>query len=255
MPRRGDEANRLGNEYEGLWIADGLLDNSASGATPHVEIYTDGGCEPNPGPGGYGVVLLHPKKRAEASGGFRLTTNNRMEIYAAIKGLELLRQPCKVTLYSDSQYLVRAMMEGWAAAWKKKDWWRTNKERAANIDLWERLLALCEMHQVEFRWVKGHAGNRENERCDQLSNAALRLPNLPADEGYENKPKTEGGRPRLTQEGQPCWKCATPVIKQRSRQKPKRDYYFEYHLYCPQCQATYEVEGAKRFIEQPPSLF
>jgi ribonuclease HI len=201
------------------------------------------------------VVLLHPKKRAEASGGFRLTTNNRMEIYAAIKGLELLRQPCKVTLYSDSQYLVNAMIKGWAAAWKKKDWWRTNKERAANIDLWERLLALGEMHQVEFRWVKGHAGNRENERCDQLSNAALRQPNLPADEGYENKPKIQGGRPRLTQEGQPCWKCATPVIRQKSRQKPKRDYYFEYHLYCPQCQATYEVEEAKRFIEKPPSLF
>src|SRR5436309_1481970 len=85
---------------------------------PHVEIYTDGGCEPNPGPGGYGVVLLHHKKRVELSGGFRLTTNNRMEIYAAIAGLELLKQPCKVTLYSDSQYLVKAMMEAWVANWK-----------------------------------------------------------------------------------------------------------------------------------------
>src|ERR1043166_2273583 len=87
---------------------------------PCVEIYTDGGCEPNPGPGGYGVVLVHPKKRAEVSGGFRKTTNNRMEILAAIAGLELLKQPCKVTLYSDSQYLVKAMTEGWVAAWKKK---------------------------------------------------------------------------------------------------------------------------------------
>ena len=182
---------------------------------PHVEIYADGGCEPNPGPGGYGVVLVHPKKRAEASGGFRLTTNNRMEICAGIKGLELLKQPCKVTLHSDSQYLVSAMREGWVVAWKKRDWWRTNQERAANVDLWERLLALCETHQVEFRWVKGHAGNLENERCDQLSMAALRQLNLPADDGYENKPETEGGRPRLTQEGQPCWKCSTPVIKQK----------------------------------------
>ena len=98
---------------------------------PSVEVYTDGGCEPNPGPGGYGVVLLHPKKRAEASGGFRLTTNNRMEIYAAIAGLEMLKQPCQVTLYSDSQYLVDAIMKGWAVAWKKKDWWRTRSERAA----------------------------------------------------------------------------------------------------------------------------
>jgi ribonuclease HI len=199
-------------------------------------------------------VLLHPRKRAEASGGFRLTTNNRMEIYAAIAGLEMLKQPCQVTLYSDSQYLVNAMMEGWVVAWKKKGWWRTNKERAANIDLWERLLALCQTHQVEFRWVKGHAGNRENERCDQLSNAALRRPELPADTGYENKPESEGGRPRLTQEGQPCWKCSTPVIRQPARKKSSREYYFDYYLYCPKCQATYQVEEARRFVERPPSL-
>src|SRR5947209_20105143 len=111
-----------------------MSDNSTPAAMPHVEIYADGGCETNPGRGGYGVVLLHPKKRAEASGGFRLTTNNRMEIYAAIKGLELLKQPCKVTLYSDSQYLVNAMVAGWVATWKKKDWWRTNKERTVNSD-------------------------------------------------------------------------------------------------------------------------
>ena len=221
---------------------------------PQVEIYTDGGCEPNPGPGGYGVVLLHPRKRAEASGGFRLTTNNRMEIFAAITGLEMLKQSCKVTLYSDSQYLVDAMMKGWAVVWKKKDWWRTNKERAANIDLWEKLLSLCETHQVEFRWVKGHAGNRENERCDELSMSALRRANLPADEGYENKPQSEGVRPAM-QEGEPCRKCSTPVIKQKPRKKPKGDYYFEYYLYCPNCKATYQVEEAKRLVELPPSLF
>jgi len=222
---------------------------------PHVEIYTDGGCEPNPGPGGYGVVLVHPRKRAEASGGFRLTTNNRMEIFAAIAGLEMLKQPCKVTLYSDSQYLVKAMSEGWVAAWKKKGWWRTNKERPENVDLWQRLVSLCEKHQVEFRWVKGHAGHPENERCDQLAIAALRQPNLPADTGYENKPESEGGRPRLTQEGQPCWRCSTPVIKQTARKRPARDYYYEYYLWCPKCQATYEVEAARRFVERPPSLF
>src|SRR5437870_13418118 len=104
--------------------------NLKSAAMPSVEIYTDGGCEPNPGPGGYGVVLVHPKKRAEVSGGFRLTTNNRMEIFAAIAGLELLKQPCKVTLYSDSQYLVTAMAEGWVAARIGKRWWRTSTERA-----------------------------------------------------------------------------------------------------------------------------
>jgi ribonuclease HI len=215
----------------------------------HVEIYTDGGCDPNPGAGGYGVVLLHPKKRVEISGGFRLTTNNRMEILAAIQGLELLKRPCDVTLYSDSQYLVNAIMEGWAVSWKKRDWWRTNKERAENADLWERLLALCETHQAEFSWGRGHAGNLENERCHQLSMTALRQPDLPADEGYENKPETEGGRPRLIREGQPCWKCSTPVIKQEPRKKKThRDYYYEYYLWCPKCGATYEVEEAKRFV-------
>lgn len=228
---------------------------SDNSGLPTVEIYTDGACEPNPGPGGYAAVLLHPKKRLEASGGFRLTTNNRMEMYAAIKGVELLQQRCKVTLYSDSQYLVKAMTEGWVNDWKKRDWWRTNKERAVNVDLWERLLALCEKHQVEFCWVRGHAGNKENERCDELSCAALRHPNLLADEGYESKPETEGQRPRLTQAGQPCWKCATPVIKQTSSKKAKGDYYFEYYLYCPNCKATYTVEEAKRLIQQPPSLF
>ncbi len=148
--------------------------NLKAAAMPSVEIYTDGGCEPNPGPGGYGVVLIHPRKRAEVSGGFRLTTNNRMEIFAAIAGLELLRQPCKVTLYSDSQYLVKAMTEAWVATWKRKGWWRTRTERPENVDLWRRLDALCQTHQVEFRWVRGHAGKPKNERCDQLSIAALR---------------------------------------------------------------------------------
>jgi ribonuclease HI len=224
-------------------------------SAPNVEIYTDGGCDPNPGAGGYGVVLLHPKKRAEASGGYRLTTNNRMEILAAINGLEMLNHPCKVTLYSDSQYLVNGIKDGWAVAWRKKDWWRTNKQRAANADLWVPLLELCETHQVEFRWVRGHAGNPENERCDQLSMAALRQPDLPADEGYENKPDNDGGRPPLTTEGEPCWKCATPVIKQEpKKRKLGREYYYEYYLRCPQCQATYQVEEAKRFLEQPPPL-
>lgn len=195
-----------------------------------------------------------PEKRAEASGGFRSTTNNRMEIFAAIKGLELLKQPCKVTLYSDSQYLVDAIMKGWAAKWKKNDWWLNKTERAKNIDLWEKLLPLCEIHQAEFRWIRGHAGNQENERCDQLSMVALRKPDLPADEGYENRPESEGVRPAM-QEGDPCRKCSTPVIKRKGRWKPGRDYYYEYHLFCPKCQTTHNVEEARRLIEQSPSLF
>lgn len=230
-----------------------MSDNSPIAAVPHVEIYTDGGCDPNPGAGGYGVVLVHPRKRLEASGGFRLTTNNRMEIFAAIKGLELLQKACKVTLYSDSQYLVDAIMKEWAVKWRKNDWWLNNKERAKNIDLWERLLPLCEKYQVEFRWVKGHAGHRENEQCDQLAMFALRQLNLAMDEGYENKPETEGRRPGI-QEGEPCRKCSTHVIKQTSRKKPKGDSYYEYYLLCPQCQTTYTVEEAKRVVERTPSL-
>jgi len=219
-------------------------------------IYTDGGCKPNPGPGGYGVVLLYPKSnhRKEASGGFRLTTNNRMEIRAAIAGLEMLKRPCEVTIHSDSQYLVDAITKGWATRWKKKGWRLSSKERAKNSDLWERLLALCEQHKVAFSWVRGHAGNAENECCDRLSMEALRKPNLPADEGYEKAPEEEGPPPEI-QEGEPCRTCATPVIRQIPKKKPHRDYYYEYYLWCPNCKATYEIKSARRQIEKPPSLF
>jgi ribonuclease HI len=149
-----------------------------------VIIYTDGACLGNPGPGGYGVVLLYGDNRKEISGGFRLTTNNRMEIMAAIVGLEALKSPCSVTLYSDSQYLVDAMMKGWAARWRESGWRRNKRERAVNPDLWERLLDLSSRHRVEFVWVRGHSGNRENERCDRLSREAASLPGLPEDTGY-----------------------------------------------------------------------
>jgi ribonuclease HI len=199
-----------------------------------VTIYTDGGCEPNPGPGGYGVVLRYQTARKEVSGGFRLTTNNRMEIFAAIKGLELLKEPCKVTIFTDSQYLVNAMMEGWVTKWKMKNWWRTRKRRARNIDLWVQLLALCEVHQVTFIWIKGHAGNQDNERCDQLAFAALHKTDLPPDEGYKAD-LDEVDSSKVTQEGQPCQRCSTPVIKVISRKLTT-------YLFCPDCEATYELE-------------
>jgi ribonuclease HI len=222
---------------------------------PKITIYTDGGCEPNPGAGGYAAVLIHAKARKEISGGFRRTTNNRMELLAAIKALETLKQPCEVTLYSDSKYLVDAMQLGWVIKWKSRDWWRTNQERAENFDLWARLLMLCEQHQVKFQWVRGHAGNEENECCDRLSCAALKAPNLEIDIGYENKPDAPEGRPRLKTEGEPCWKCSTPVIKQKSKPKPGRDYFYEYYLWCPKCSANYEVEEARRTVEKTPDLF
>jgi ribonuclease HI len=152
-----------------------------------IDIYTDGSCLGNPGPGGYGVVMRHDGRSQELSGGFRETTNNRMEVLAAIVGLEALNQPCSVTLYSDSQYLVNAMEKGWARRWQANGWKRNKKERALNPDLWERLLRLCDSHDVEFRWVRGHSGHRENERCDRLAVQAAHQPGLPADDGYRRK--------------------------------------------------------------------
>ena len=154
--------------------------------TDIIHIYTDGSCIKNPGPGGYGVVLLHGQRRKELSGGFRHTTNNRMEVLAAIKGLEELQKSSEVTLFSDSQLLVRAIEAGWAVRWKANGWKRNKKgEKALNPDLWERLLAVCGRHEVAFEWVRGHSGDTENERCDSLANQAARGPNLGIDEEYE----------------------------------------------------------------------
>src|SRR5215208_4509846 len=152
--------------------------------TDKVTIYTDGGCIGNPGPGGYGVVLLFNGHRKELSGGFRLTTNNRMELMGAIVALESLKRRCEVKLYSDSKYVVDAIELGWAERWRENNWKRNKKEKAINPDLWERLLELCEKHDVEFAWVKAHAGNPENERCDQLAKQSAYKKDLPEDENY-----------------------------------------------------------------------
>ncbi|MCL2528485.1 MAG: ribonuclease HI [Defluviitaleaceae bacterium] len=138
-----------------------------------VTIYTDGACSGNPGPGGYGVVLIHNAHRKELSGGEKQTTNNRMETLAAIVALEALKEPCEAEIYSDSKYLVDAIQKGWAIRWKQNNWMRNKKDPALNTDLWERLLSLLNTHKVTFHWVKGHAGNPENERCDALARAAI----------------------------------------------------------------------------------
>jgi len=152
----------------------------------NVSIYTDGGCLGNPGPGGYGVVLRYGEHEKRLSGGFRQTTNNRMEIMGAIAGLEALKSPCSVTLYSDSKYLVDAMRLGWVQRWKANGWRRNKKDKAVNVDLWERLLEACERHAVSFVWIEGHAGHQWNEVCDVLSKQAAAGRDLPIDEGYEH---------------------------------------------------------------------
>ena len=139
-----------------------------------VIIYTDGACSGNPGPGGWGAILKYGAHERELSGGEPSTTNNRMELLGAITALEALKEPCEVALYSDSQYLVKAINEGWAVRWRKNGWMRNKKDPAVNVDLWERLLKLLEEHDVTFHWVKGHAQNPMNNRCDALAVAQSR---------------------------------------------------------------------------------
>ena len=152
---------------------------------PNVTIYTDGSALGNPGPGGYGTVMMMDEHRKELSGGFRLTTNNRMEILAVIKGLEALQERCHVSLYSDSQYVINAITKGWAKKWRSKGWMRNKTDKALNPDMWERLLEQVGRHDVEFNWVRGHTGVEENERADRLAVGAAQGSNLPVDEGYE----------------------------------------------------------------------
>jgi ribonuclease HI len=136
-----------------------------------VNIYTDGACRGNPGKGGWGAVLVYGDKEKELSGGEKVTTNNRMELTAAIEALSALKEPCKVTMTSDSQYLINGITKGWALSWRAKGWKKADKSPALNPDLWQKLLDLLEIHEVEFVWVKGHAGHPYNERCDELATA------------------------------------------------------------------------------------
>lgn len=135
----------------------------------NVTIYTDGACSGNPGPGGYGAILMYGSHKKELSGGDANTTNNRMELMGVITALKALNRPCQVDLYTDSQYVVNAIEKGWARKWRANGWMRNKKDKALNPDLWQMLLELLEVHQVTFHWVKGHAENPYNNRCDELA--------------------------------------------------------------------------------------
>ena len=134
-----------------------------------ITIYTDGSALGNPGKGGYGVVLQSGQHYKELSAGYRLTTNNRMEMTAVLRALEALKEPCRVVLCSDSKYVIDALSKGWAKKWRANGWKRGDKKPALNPDLWEQLLNACERHEIEYQWIKGHAGHPENERCDELA--------------------------------------------------------------------------------------
>lgn len=163
------------------------LSGTISPLVKRVIIHTDGGCKGNPGPGGFGAVLVSGKHRIELSAGYRITTNNRMELRAAIAALEALSEPCEVELHSDSKYLIDAFSKKWIDSWKKRGWQTADKKPVKNKDLWLRLLAAMGSHKIDWRWVKGHAGHKENERCDELGNIAVVGNNLQEDKGYATK--------------------------------------------------------------------
>jgi ribonuclease HI len=230
---------------------------------PEVNIYADGGAEPNPGKGGFGVILTYNGYKKEFSQGYLLTTNNRMELMGVIFGLEQLKKLSIINIYSDSKYVVEGISKGWAERWKSKNWFRTRTEKAINYDLWERLLKLISKQEsVTFNWVKGHDGHIENERCDQLANIALNGKELLEDFGYEATSKATSkleysqqekhsyNRSKVLNEGDICRKCTTPVIKKQTKKKSlkaNQEYFFEYYLLCPNCRTMYMVEAAKRF--------
>ena len=134
-----------------------------------VSIYTDGACSGNPGPGGWAAILIYRGREKVISGGERQTTNNRMELTAVISALEALKEPCQVELWSDSKYVIDALEKGWAVSWRSKGWVRSNKEPALNPELWDKLLQLTETHEMNYHWVKGHADNPYNNRCDAIA--------------------------------------------------------------------------------------
>ena len=154
-----------------------------------VTIYTDGSSRGNPGPGGFGTLLISGSRRKEISGGFARTTNNRMELMAAIAGLEALKRASFVTIHSDSKYVVDAMTKNWLSSWKRRGWKKADRQAVKNVDLWKRLEAAAQGHEITWKWVKGHAGNQFNERCDELATTAADGDRLPPDEGFGETPE------------------------------------------------------------------
>ena len=178
------------------WIENPISAVAASGKTASltfpvsdlspekIVVYTDGGCRGNPGPGGYGVIIIAGEARSELAEGFRLTTNNRMEMMACLAALKALKPPADVILHSDSRYVVNGINKDWARKWRANNWMRTKSGAAENSDLWAQLLDLCDSHRVQFIWVPGHAGQTENERCDELAAAAAVGLDLKEDRAY-----------------------------------------------------------------------
>lgn len=183
-----------------------------------VTFYTDGACVHNPGPGGYGVVLLQDgpgRQGRELIGGYRLTTNQRMKILMVIKGLEALKQRCRVQVYNDSKYVADGISLGWTKRWTAKNWiMKKPWKRRPNAELWKKLLNLCKQHEVTISWVKGHSGDKENERCDYLAETAARMTGLPPDPGYPSRETTRVRR-------RPCLPAPGKSVQSSHRQSER----------------------------------
>ncbi|NNC84048.1 MAG: ribonuclease HI [Flavobacteriales bacterium] len=160
------------------------MSHPSTESLPFIELFTDGGAEPNPGIGGFGFILCQRGHCKEFAQGFEMTTNNRMELMAVIYGLAQIKRRTRVQVYSDSKYVIDGIEKGWAKNWRSKGWMRNSKEKALNADLWARLLELVDHHEVRFQWVKGHNGHMQNERCDALATWAIKNSELRVDEGY-----------------------------------------------------------------------
>lgn len=228
---------------------------------PEISLYSDGGAEPNPGKGGFGVIMSYKGIKKEFSQGYELTTNNRMELMGVIYGLERLKTKSIVNVFTDSRYVIDGIEKGWAERWRSKNWYRTKTDKAINSDLWERLLILISAQQkVTFNWIKGHAGHLENERCDELALSALSGDILIVDTGYQpnNLTSDKNGEGQTFQSnfknmkviagGDPCRKCGIAVVKKSTKKKeikPGQTYYYEYILICPGCKTMYLTDEAK----------
>jgi ribonuclease HI len=227
---------------------------------PEIELFTDGGAEPNPGKGGFGCILTYKGRQKEFFAGYEFTTNNRMELMAVIFGLEKIKTKAKVKVYSDSKYVVDGIEKGWAVNWERKNWIRKKGNLVLNKDLWERLLDVIDKHEVVFNWVRGHAGHIENERCDVLANLGINSENKIKDEGYlDYLENIEYYREqKIENVGDKCRKCGESVIKKspkKKRIKANQSFYYEYYLYCPSCKAMYMTEDGKRGIVIDNKLF
>ncbi|MBO3098311.1 ribonuclease HI [Gelidibacter pelagius] len=237
---------------------------------PNIELFTDGGAEPNPGKGGFGVILSYKGRRKEFFKGYRLTTNNRMELMGVIFGLEQLKTKSNVQVFTDSKYVIDGITKGWAENWKKNGWKRKKNIPAINSDLWDKLLTVISEHNVEFNWVKGHSGHIENERCDTLANNGINSKELIEDIGYEpqefskddksssNATFTKNSKVKIKNVGDECRKCGESVIKKTPKNKKikaNQSYYYEYYLFCPSCKTMYMTEDGKREINNENRLF